>query len=197
MERAPAPALILASASPRRREILSNLGLDFQVMASEIDETPLSAEAAPEYVMRLARDKAKDVAARLAQAVVIGADTIVVVDDQLLGKPSSTAQARTMLQQLSQRWHQVLTGVAVINTSTQQQAVDHCITRVKFSALTPEEIEWYLQTREPFGKAGGYAIQGYASLFIEEIAGNYLNVVGLPITLLRHLLGKTGYQLIC
>lgn len=190
------PGLILASASPRRREILSNLGLEFQVMASEIDETPLSGEAAAEYVMRLACDKAKDVAARLTQGVVIGADTIVVVDDQLLGKPSSIAEARTMLQQLSQRWHQVLTGLAVINVSTRQQAIDHSITRVKFSALTPEEIEWYLHTSEPFGKAGGYAIQGYASLFIEEIAGNYLNVVGLPVTLLRHLLGKIGFKLL-
>jgi septum formation protein len=127
---------------------------------------------------------------------VIGADTTVVCKGNILAKPLDATDAKTMLRQLSGNWHSVLTGVAIINTSTNKQAVDICQTQVKFSQLTDQEIDWYIATGEPFDKAGAYAIQGYGSIFIEEIVGNYLNVVGLPITLVRKLFRTLGEELI-
>jgi septum formation protein len=188
--------LILASASPRRREILATVGASFQVIPSQIDEAVLPNEPADSYVMRLARDKARDIARRFSTGFVIGADTVVVLNEQILGKPADQSDARTMLRQLAGNWHEVFTGVAVIDAATSREALDICKTRVKFSSMSDEEIEWYLQSGEPFDKAGAYAIQGRGSLFIDEIEGNYLNVVGLPITLLCRLLKSLGGKLI-
>jgi len=188
--------LVLASGSPRRREILSLFNKELEVIASQISETQLPNELPKDYVTRLAKDKAQDIAKNCPNSLVIGADTIVLYKDIVLGKPTSIDNAREMLEMLSGKWHEVLTGVAVINTYTDQYLVDVCQTRVKFSQLTASEIDWYIQTDEPFDKAGAYAIQGYGSIFVEEIQGNYLNVVGLPITLVRQLLKALGSDLI-
>jgi septum formation protein len=188
--------IILASSSPRRREILATVGADFQVVPSQIDEAVLPNELADSYVLRLARDKARDIAQRFSTGFVIGADTVVVLNEQILGKPADAAEARAMLRQLAGNWHEVFTGLAVIDTATSREAVDICKTHVRFTPMSDEEIEWYVQSGEPFDKAGAYAIQGRGSLFIEEIEGNYLNVVGLPITMLCRLLKSLGGNLI-
>ncbi|MBI4851277.1 MAG: septum formation inhibitor Maf [Acidobacteria bacterium] len=188
--------LVLASTSPRRQEILSLFYKELNIIPSQISELQLASESPKDYVFRLAKDKAQDVAKNLPNSIVVGADTIVLYKNRVLGKPSSKDDARKMLELLSGNWHEVLTGVAVINTFSSKIEVDICQTQVKFSLLTKNEIDWYLETNEPFDKAGAYAIQGYGSLFVEEIEGNYLNVVGLPVPLLRKLLKKVGYDLI-
>lgn len=187
---------ILASASPRRREILAGLGVDLQVLPSQIDETLQAGESPPSYVQRLAREKARDISRKLAQGIVIGADTVVVLDSRILGKPTDADDARAMLAALANQWHTVFTGVAVINCHDGQEKVDYCATRVKFTPLSDEEIEWYIKSGEPFDKAGAYAIQGLGTIFIEAIEGNYLNVVGLPVTLLRRMVASLGVRLI-
>lgn len=191
--------LVLASGSPRRREILSLFKEDIRIIPSKISETQLPNESPKDYVLRLAQDKAFDVASNSldgTNGLVIGADTIVLYNNLVLGKPSSKDDARRMLEMLSGKWHEVLTGVAVVDTINNKKVFDLCKTRVKFSTLSNAEIDWYIETNEPFDKAGAYAIQGYGSLFVEEIEGNYLNVVGLPITLLRKLLKELGVDLI-
>jgi septum formation protein len=188
--------LILASSSPRRREILETIGAKFHVATSQIDESVLPNEAPENYVVRLAREKARDVIRQFSTGFVIGADTTVVLNNQILGKPKDEADARSMLKQLADNWHEVMTGIAVIDASTSKEVFDLCRTRVRFTAMSDEEIEWYLRSGEPFDKAGAYAIQGLGSLFIEEIEGNYLNVVGLPITLLRRLVESVGGRLL-
>lgn len=186
--------LILASASPRRQEILLSLGLTIEIRPSSIDEAQKELEAPVDYVCRLAQAKAADIASQNTEGVVVGADTIVVAQGQILGKPGNLAvpenriSAQNMLTMLADSWHQVYTGLAVINIANSKQAVDYCCTEVKFRALTSAEIAWYINTQEPADKAGSYAIQGYGSLFIEEIRGNYPNVVGLPVPLLTKLL---------
>ena len=188
--------LILASASPRRREILATVGANFQVIPSQIVEVPLPNETADNYVLRLARDKARDIAQRFSIGFIVGADTVVVLDGKILEKPADSADARSMLRQLAGNWHEVFTGVAVIDAATSREAIDICKTRVRFTPMSDEEIDWYVESGEPFDKAGAYAIQGRGSLFIEEIEGNYLNVVGLPITMLCRLLKSLGEKLI-
>lgn len=188
--------LVLASTSPRRQEILSLFYKELKIIPSQISELQLVGESPKDYVFRLAKNKAQDVAKNSPNSIVVGADTIVLYENKVLGKPSSKDDARKMLELLSNNWHEVLTGVAVVNTFSNKIEVDICQTRVKFSPLTKNEIEWYIETNEPFDKAGAYAIQGYGSLFVEEIEGNYLNVVGLPVPLLRNLLKKVGYDLI-
>ncbi|KAF0236323.1 MAG: septum formation protein [bacterium] len=188
--------LVLASGSPRRREILSLFNKELEVIPSQINELQLPDESPKDYVSRLAKDKAQDIAKTCFESLVIGADTIVLYKDNILGKPTCAKDAHRMLEMLSGNWHEVLTGVAVINTYTSQSVVDTCQTHVKFSQLTANEIEWYIATNEPFDKAGAYAIQGYGSAFVEEIQGNYLNVVGLPVPLLRQLLKKVDSDLI-
>jgi septum formation protein len=186
-------SLVLASGSPRRREILSLFNKELKIIPSQISELQLFSESPQDYVSRLA---AQDIAKICSDSLVIGADTIVLYQDIILGKPTSKDDARKMLEMLSGNWHKVLTGVAVVNTYTSKSVVDICQTSVKFSQLTTTEIDWYIETNEPFDKAGAYAIQGYGSLFVEEIQGNYLNVVGLPVPLLRQLLKKVGGDLI-
>lgn len=177
--------LILASASPRRRELLDNAGIVFSVRVAAVDERRGEGETALEYVRRLAEWKARAVT-READEWVLGADTTVVVDEHVLEKPADAADARRMMGLLAGKWHEVMTGICLIGP--QKTVVDSAVTRVQFAPLTKAEIDEYVATAEPFDKAGGYAIQGRASCFVERIEGCYFNVVGLPVALVaRHL----------
>lgn len=184
------PVLTLASASPRRADLLRAAGIPFEVDPAEIDEDPLPGETADEYVMRVARDKAEAVACRKSGTLVLAADTTVVVDGAILGKPATDDDARTMLQRLSGRAHHVLTGIVLRNGSREFAAVER--TRVHFLPINADEIEWYIASGEPRDKAGAYAIQGLASRFIAGLEGSYTNVVGLPIGRVCSLLRQAG-----
>lgn len=181
--------IILASRSPRRAELLSAAGFEFDVHAVEIDETPRPGEPAAAYVERLAIEKAqaafKDLNAR-QDLVVLGADTTVVLDGRILGKPEDRADAIAMLTALSGRAHDVLTGVAIVSAAGVRSGVEH--TRVWFCAVTDEDIRQYVDSGQPMDKAGAYGIQGLASRFIPRIEGSYTNVVGLPVTLVSSIL---------
>ena len=189
--------LLLASQSPRRAEILRSVGWPFETFAVEIDESPRDGESPVSYVERLALGKA-EAAARIKDApLILGADTTVVVDGDILGKPETEADARRMLGRLSDKWHEVLTGVALIARGVEaaaengvRRSVAHERTRVRFGQMSEREINWYVQTGEPADKAGAYAVQGHAALFIEEIEGDYWNVVGLPVRLVYKLANK-------
>lgn len=178
--------LVLASGSPRRGEILERAGWPHEVIVAGIDETLLPNEEAAAYVQRLARSKAEKVASGLDHGLVLGADTTVVIDDQILGQPVDEADAKRMLDLLNAKWHEVLTGVALVRVGGETR-VGYETTRVRFAEMSDEEIDWYVRTGEPFGKAGAYGIQGKASLFIEEIEGDYFNIMGLPIRLVYEL----------
>lgn len=183
--------LVLASRSPRRAELLTRAGYRFEVVAADIDERRRAGEAPAKLVRRLAWEKAAVVAARHPGAVVLGADTVVVVDDDfVLGKPRGDADAARMLRCLSGRAHDVLTGVALRAPHGRRAGVQS--TRVFFRTLSPDEVAWYVATGEPADKAGGYAIQGRASRFVSRIEGSYANVVGLPVELVDRLLGDLG-----
>jgi septum formation protein len=177
------PRIVLASASPRRAEILKTVGWPFEALPVDIDETRREGEKAIDYVQRLAREKAHAAAARLAGSIIIAADTTVTTDDHILEKPANAADAARMLRLLNNRWHKVMTGIALVNRETSRTIVAHEETEVKFAAMSEEEIDWYVNTGEPMDKAGAYAIQGLGARFIEEIKGDYFNVVGLPIRL--------------
>jgi septum formation protein len=188
--------IILASASPRRADLLRTIGVEFEVAPSQVQERPHADEAPPDYITRIARAKVIAVARKRESGLVIGADTIVVLDGNVLGKPRDDEHAEQMLRQLSGRWHAVMTGVALYDIATRREVADYDKTLVRFAQLTEKEIEWYSRSGEPRDKAGGYAIQGLGSLFIEEIAGNYFNVVGLPIPLVYRLSRRLGYSFI-
>ncbi|MGE5257729.1 MAG: Maf family protein [Hyphomicrobiales bacterium] len=173
--------IILASQSPRRRHLLERAGLRFAVVPSEFDEATVSASTPDDYVRSLAEEKARDVGRKHPDAWVIGADTVVVVEGLILGKPASTPEARDMLRRLSGRIHQVLTGYCICRMSDARLFADTVRTDVLFKALSDDEIEWYLQTGEPFDKAGAYAIQGIGTFLVRSINGSYTNVVGLPV----------------
>lgn len=181
--------LILASRSPRRSELLQAAGISFEVLASDIDETPHPSEAPAAYVERLAIEKARAVFALCPDRRVLGADTTVTIDGQILGKPEDEADAVRMLRLLNGRPHDVHTGVALVSTRGVRSAV--ATTRVWFDAMTDEDISWYVATGEPVDRAGAYAIQGFASRFIPRIDGSYSNVVGLPVALVSSIL-KAG-----
>ena len=188
----PTGRLVLASASPRRRELLESLDLDFTVRPATVDETPAPGERPRDLVRRLAREKA-EAGARDGEWV-LAADTIVVEDGAILGKPADRDEARRMLERLQGRWHLVLTGTALRPPAGDTlHAVES--TRVLFAELTPEQIDWYASTGEPDDKAGAYAVQGLGSLFILEIDGNYSNVVGLPLPTVRQLFEGAGSDL--
>jgi septum formation protein len=178
--------LVLASGSPRRAEILERAGWPYEIIVAGIDETVLTNEEAAAYVQRLARTKAEKVASGLDHGFVLGADTTVVIDDQILGQPVDAVDARRMLDLLNDKWHEVLTGVALVRVGGETR-VGVETTRVRFAEMSDEEIDWYIATSEPFGKAGAYGIQGKASLFIEQIEGDYFNIMGLPIRLVYEL----------
>jgi septum formation protein len=179
--------LILASGSPRRSEILSAVGWPFEAFAADIDETPKAGEQAEEYVQRVAREKAEAVGSTRLFGLVLGADTVVVVDGDILGKPRDQEDARRMLRRLSGRTHEVLTGVALLRVESGRSVVRVAQTRVRFAPLSDEEIKRYVETGEPLDRAGSYAVQGRAAHFIESIEGEYWNVVGLPIRTLYEL----------
>ena len=180
--------LILASASPRRAELLAAAGFTFEVIPAHVDETPRPVEAAEAYALRVARDKADAVFQRCRKSgkPVIAADTVVVLDGEILGKPSDSADARRMLRLLSNAAHHVHTGV-VVRTAAGERA-EVMTPRVRFRSMDDSEIEWYVASGEPGGKAGAYAIQGRASRFIDRIEGSWSNVVGLPIADVYRLL---------
>ncbi|MGD0733246.1 MAG: Maf family protein [Terracidiphilus sp.] len=184
--------LILASASPRRRELLTQAGFTFRVHAAHIPEEPHPNEDPVAYVVRLAREKAQAVHDQLAnpEAVVLGADTTVTLDNQILGKPEDPADAARMLRLLSGRSHRVITGVAVVTGARIETASE--VTAVKFLTVSDAEIEAYVATGEPMDKAGAYAIQGRAARWIPRIEGDYFNVVGLPIALVCTMLEGTA-----
>lgn len=179
--------LILASKSPRRAEILSAVGWPFETIAANIDETQGESEDAVSYVKRLAQTKAEAVAKRLSSGLVLGADTTVLVDGSILGQPRDFEDAGRMLRLLGGKWHEVLTGVALVCAGSNRFVVDHETTRVRLGEMSEVEIDWYIATGEPMDKAGAYAVQGKAALFIEEIQGDYFNIVGLPIRLVYKL----------
>jgi septum formation protein len=187
--------LILASSSPRRAEILRDAGMSFTVMSSAVDETPIPGESPNECVHRLACAKAELVAARsVGPAIVIGADTVVVLDGQIIGKPRSAEDARRTLQLLSGRTHSVVTGVTLIRLPDAERLGFVENTQVQFSAISPEEITRYLATDEPYDKAGAYAIQGRAGRYISRIEGCYFNVVGMPLARLWQELTALGWS---
>jgi septum formation protein len=193
------PRLILASASPRRRELLGGLGLRFEVRPAECDETPLPGETPAAMVLRLAREKACRVASELdgepPGALVLAADTTVVLDGEILGKPLDEDDARRMLARLAGRQHEVLTGLALHQREGGATATALERSRVRMAALGAEEIAWYVASGEPLDKAGSYAVQGLGALFVEAVEGNYTNVVGLPLPAVRRLFGELGYDL--
>jgi len=190
--------LILASASPRRAEILRNAGIQFEISSADVDESPLGNELPGDYVRRLALAKALSVAeanrGRAGEALVLGADTIVAVEGEILGKPSSPDDARRMLRRLSGNIHEVHTGLALLRKPGSKQSVVEEITRVHFAALTDLEIEEYIATGEPFDKAGAYAIQGVGGRYVTRIEGCYFNVMGLPLARLYSLLREFGWE---
>jgi len=184
----PKEKIVLASKSPRRAEILKAVGWEFEAIAADVDETRNADEDAISYVKRVATLKADTVARRFPGELVLAADTVVVSDEDILGQPRDDEDARRMLRVLSGRWHMVLTGVALVRLGNPPRAlVEHATTRVLFREMMPDEIDWYVSTEEPRGKAGAYAIQGRGALFIEGIQGDYFNVVGLPIRLVYDL----------
>ena len=193
--------LILASASPRRAEILRNAGIAFEVRSTLLDESPHQGELPSDYVQRLALEKARAVAAEATgqrpvreETIFIGADTTVVLDGEMFGKPESEEDARRMLQRFSGRVHQVHTGLALIKKPGAWEKVAEEITRVTFAKLAAHEINTYVATGEPFGKAGGYAVQGIAGRYVTCIEGCYFNVVGLPLARLYSLLKHAGWK---
>jgi septum formation protein len=188
--------LILASASPRRAEILSAAGIPFEVHASAIDESQLRGESPEEMVERLARAKTEAVARELlptSPVIILSADTVVVVDDEILGKPGNAATARGMLLKLRDREHLVITGFALLRVQDNQIRVGHETTRVWFSQMTDAEIDAYVATDEPLDKAGAYAIQGIAGRYIPRIKGCYFNVVGLPMARVWEAMKNLGW----
>ena len=180
--------IILTSASPRRKEILKNANVKFKVMSSSIEELTLNNESPCQMVMRLAFEKGMDIASRQKSDLIISADTIVVLDDNILGKPKDDIHARKMITNLSGRNHQVMTGISLINLDNNKKIIDYVISNVKFKNLSEDDINDYIKTKESLDKAGAYGIQGYGALLVEEIQGDYFNIVGLPISKLSDLL---------
>jgi septum formation protein len=182
--------IILASSSPRRRELLNLIGIAHEVRPADVDETPFSGEQPVPHADRLAREKAGTVAAQEPQALVIGADTIVVVDDVILGKPVDEADARRMLRILSGREHRVVTAVAVARGGEVVSSVEEV--QVTFRDLSDADIAAYVATREPMDKAGSYGIQGYGATIVSKVDGDFFAVMGLPLVRLVALLDQVG-----
>jgi septum formation protein len=189
------PVLVLASSSPRRRELLAALGLEFAVEPADVDESPRPGEQPVAYVRRLSVDKARAVVGSCGPgAGVVAAATTVDLHGRILGKPATAEEARSMLLALSGATHEVHTGVTVARDTTVVTGVES--TAVTFTEVTPDLAEWYIATGEPFDKAGGYAIQGAGALLVERVEGSVSNVVGLPLTLLAGLMVDVGLRLV-
>lgn len=188
------PKIVLASGSPRRSEIMNSVGWEFVKDVPDVDETHIQGETPEVYVQRLARLKAEVVAHSHLEEIVLGADTTVVIDGEIIGKPIDVADARRMVAMLSGNWHEVLTGVAVLRNGSTNVGLQR--TRVKFASLSDSEIDFLVEKGDPLDKAGAYAVQAQAALFIEGIEGDYWNVVGLPISLVYRLVTE-GCQSSC
>ncbi|MBC8191209.1 MAG: septum formation protein Maf [Candidatus Marinimicrobia bacterium] len=190
----PETQLILASASPRRKSLLEQIGYSFRVIPSHVDEPPFEDDDPAGYASNLATLKAGEISNQYPDALVIGADTIVIIGNEVLGKPENDASAYRMLSQLSGQNHQVITAYSFHLKASNIKEVHHVLTQVHFKKLRPEEINYYIETRAPFDKAGAYGIQDYSSVFVDRIQGCFYNVVGLPLSdfneklnnLLRH-----------
>ncbi len=188
--------IILASNSPRRRELLKQIGLVFTADPADIDERILPGEEAEPYAVRVALDKARIAAGKAGEGIVIAADTIVVLDGAILGKPADARDAGRMLALLSGKMHRVISGLAVMDAATGRTRAGAAVTSVWFQDLTPDEIRSYVETGEPLDKAGAYGIQGRGALLIRKIDGCYFNVVGLPLFLLGDMLREFGVDLL-
>ena len=180
--------VILASASPRRKEILQNTKLNFDIQKSDIEEVILENESPEDMVVRLAYEKAFDVAKRNTDRLVIGADTIVALDNEVLGKPKDQNEAYQMIKRLSNKTHKVITGISLINLKENKIIKDYVVSFVTFKDLSEDSIKDYINTNESLDKAGAYGIQGYGALLVKNIQGDYFNIVGLPISRLSDLL---------
>lgn len=191
-----APTLVLASASPRRRDLLAGLGLRFTVRPVDVDETPRAGEEPRAYVLRLAEEKALE---RVGEGeLVLAADTTVVLDGEILGKPADEAEAREMLGRISGREHTVLTGVALAEAKESDGDGARAVaeeTRVRMAPMSTDEIAWYAATGETLDKAGSYAVQGIGAMFVEAVFGDYTNVVGLPLPATYRLFREAGHDL--
>ncbi len=193
--------LVLASESPRRIELLKQIGIDFDIIPANIDESPKEFAEAGKYAMEMSRRKALSVAEDIRTKVsggtlVLGADTIVAVDGLILGKPTDSADAEHMLKLLENKWHEVITGITLVQTSNLEIISDMEVTRVKFSAYPEGFLARYIASGEPFDKAGGYGIQGLGSLMVERIEGCYFNVMGLPLFRLSRILERQGHEVL-
>ena len=174
--------IVLASGSPRRKEILENMNLKFDIIKSEIEETTIENESPKDLVKRLSYEKAYDIASKNLDSIVIGADTVVVLDNNVLGKPKDEDEAFNMLKQMSGKEHAVITGVSILCLDLKKEICDYCVSKVKFKNLSDEEIYSYIKTGECMDKAGAYGIQGLGGLLVEYIKGDYFNIVGFPIS---------------
>lgn len=186
-------SIILASASPRRAELLRQIGVSFESRPANVDENPKAGEQPGDYVLRLAREKAMVVGTIVPEAIVLGSDTSVVLDERILGKPASPEEAAETLQILSGRTHQVMTGIAVVVDGYAEARL--VTTDVTFRELRKDEISAYVRTGEPTDKAGSYGIQGLGGIFVENLKGSYSAVVGLPLRETADLLAHAGYPI--
>ena len=186
--------MILASASPRRKEILENFGFSFKTIVKNIDETSDKTHA-EEKILEIAEKKARAAAIDFPNENVVGADTVVVVDGKILGKPKNKEEAFSMLKSLSGRNHEVITAFSFININKNISYSDYEITKVYFKNLTDDEINWYINTKEPMDKAGAYGIQGKGAFFVEKIEGDFFSVMGFPLGKFVRFLNKTGFNL--
>jgi len=182
------PKLVLASGSPRRSEIMNSVGWEFTKDVPDIDESERPAETPEDYVRRLAREKAETIAPSHPGEIVLAADTTVVIESQIVGKPIDLEDARQMLEMLSGNWHEVLTGIAVMKNGATEIGIER--TRVKFAQMSKAEVDFLVDKGDPLDKAGAYAVQAQAALFIEGIEGDYWNVVGLPIGLVYRMVRR-------
>jgi septum formation protein len=186
-------SIVLASSSPRRRELLEKLGIRFKVIPSMVDEIPRESELPGDFVLRASLEKALSVARDLnSDCVVIGADTIVVIDGEILGKPMDRGEAGLMLKKISGREHRVITGFSIVKSKKEILHREYVESRVRIKILAPWEIEGYIKTEEPMDKAGGYGAQGIGAFMVNEIHGSYTNVVGLPLSELVDTLTRLG-----
>jgi septum formation protein len=188
--------IILASSSPRRKELLEKVGLKFEIEPSDLEEIVPTGVDPHELVLKMSLKKAETVAAKHRNAIIIAADTIGVIDGQIIGKPHTEYQARKMLQTISGKTHTVITGLTIIDTETNQRFSTTVDTNVHIKKLTPSEIRNYVETGEPLDKAGAYAIQGLGAVIVERIEGDYYNVVGLPLAVLVEALKEFGVSIL-
>lgn len=189
--------IILASGSPRRKELLTSLGLDFEVIKSDFEEDIENKLFSNELIINLAEEKVKDVAKKTKKpSIIIGADTVVIIDNEILGKPLNEQDAFNMLKKLSNRTHKVVTAIAIFDTEKNKMLSEAVTSKVTFKELSDDEIKKYIKTGEPMDKAGSYGIQAYGGLFVNDISGCYFNIVGLSIHKLGEMLKTFGINIL-